>query len=71
MMREANAADWLRETYGIEAEEELASQVAQAISRTHANIEREVRKAAPQPGALFDAHAGSFDALCRGDGLKP
>lgn len=70
-MSEANAADWLRETHGIEAEDELASQVAQAISRTHANIEREARQAALQPGALFDVRAGSFEALCRGDGPNP
>jgi hypothetical protein len=68
MMNESNAADWLREAHGIRAPEELASQAAQAISRTHADIEREVRKAAPQPGGLFDVHAGSFEVLCRGDG---
>lgn len=70
-MREANAADWLREAHGIQSGEERAAQVAQAISLTHANIERAVRKVAPQAGALFDIRAGSFDALCRGEDPKP
>lgn len=70
-MRKTNAADWLREAHGIRAEEELVSRVARAIGRTHANIERETRKAAPRAGILFDVRMGAFDALCRGDGSKP
>lgn len=71
MMPEALARDWLRQAQGIEAGDEIASQVAQAIARTHANIERAVREVAPQAGGLFDVRAESFDSLCRGEGSEP
>jgi hypothetical protein len=70
MMPEVQAKDWLRDAQGMEAGDEMASQVAQAIVRTHANIERAVRDVAPQAGGLFDLRAGSFETLCRGEGIE-
>ncbi|GGE41792.1 hypothetical protein GCM10007276_18880 [Agaricicola taiwanensis] len=71
MIAAASTEDWLREAHGIRPGDRTTADVAQAINTTHANIERAVRKVAPQPGALFDLRAASFDILCRGGDAAP